>query len=82
MVDRLQLLAAVNMPPTPSTKGVAQRLAVSEEEAEAALHHAEGSELVTGRQPANGASRPAAARRMWRLSEAGRAEMYRLLDTN
>ncbi len=47
MMDRLLLLAAVNMPPAPSTRGVAQRLAVSTEEAECALHEAERSHLVT-----------------------------------
>ena len=82
MVDRLQLLAAVNMPPAPSTKGVAQRLAVSNEEAESALHEAEGVHLVAEEHSVMRATRRAAIRQLWRLSEQGRGEMYRLLHTD
>jgi hypothetical protein len=79
MVDRLQLLAAVNMPPAPSTKGVAQRLAVSNQEAELALHEAQGFHLVAEEHSAMRTRRRAPIRQLWRLSEQGRAEMDRLL---
>ncbi len=81
MVDRLHLLAAVNMLPAPSTQGVAQRLAVSKEVAESALHEAEEFQLVAEGQSAMRAS-SAGTRQMWRLSEAGRSEMYRLLHSD
>ncbi len=81
MVDRLLLLAAVNMPPAPSTRGVAQRLAVTSEEAECALREAARCHLVAA-EPSDraAANAPPARRQLWRLREEGRAEMYRLLN--
>jgi hypothetical protein len=81
MVDRLLLLAAVNMPPAPSTRGVAQRLAVTNEEAEFALHEAKRFDLVVEEQIHGRVHAPAQRRQLWRLKEKGRAEMYRLLGT-
>jgi len=80
MVDRLLLLAAVNMVEAPTTNGVAKRLAVSDEEAESALHDAERARLVAKQEREIAAAPvPRARRPRWRLSDAGRAEMYRLL---
>jgi hypothetical protein len=80
MVDRLRLLAAVNMLAPPTTRGVAQRLAVSTDEAESALTEAEQVHLVARKRPENTPTGTSGKHRpRWRLSEEGRALMYRLL---
>ncbi len=79
MVDRLLLLAAVNMPPAPNSNGVAKRLAVTLEVAQSALREAEQSHLVAEEPSKKRAGTPAGRRPRWRLSEEGRAELYRLL---
>jgi hypothetical protein len=82
MVDRLKLLVAVNMLAPPTTTGVAKRLAVSSEVAESALHDAECVHLVAKQQRERMLRRTGAERTTrWRLSDKGRAEMYRLLHT-
>jgi hypothetical protein len=83
MVDRLQLLVAVNMLAPPSTTGVAKRLAASKDEAESALHDAECVHLVT-KHRLDTMLRTTRAKSLtrWRLSEEGRAEMHRLLHLN
>ena len=83
MVDRLRLLAAVNMLAPPSTRAVAQRLSVSRDEAESALRAAERVHLVAKDQLTSSlAGAAGAGRHLWRLSEQGRTEMYRLLHGN
>jgi hypothetical protein len=83
MVDRLRLLVAVNMLAPPTTTGVAKRLAVSSDEAESALHDAECVHLVAQqRRERMLRATGAGGRSLWRLSDEGRAEMYRLLHTN
>jgi hypothetical protein len=83
MVDRLRLLVAVNMLAPPTTTGVAKRLAVSRGEAESALHDAECVHLVAKqRRERMLRATGAGGRLLWRLSDEGRAEMYRLLHTN
>jgi hypothetical protein len=80
MVDRLRLLAAVNMLAPPTTRGVARRLAVSTDEAESALTEAERIHLVAKEQHEDASTSTAGHdRHLWRLSEAGRAQMNRLL---
>lgn len=83
MVDRLRLLVAVNMLAPPTTTGVATRLAVSSDEAESALHDAECVHLVAKQSRERMlASTGAEGLALWRLSDEGRAEMFRLLHTN
>jgi hypothetical protein len=80
MVDRLLLLTAVNMLAPPSTRGLCRRLAVSRDEAEAALTEAQRAHLVVEEPPETARAMLAGInRRRWRLTEPGRAEMYRLL---
>jgi hypothetical protein len=83
MVDRLRLLVAVNMLAPPTTTGVAKRLAVSSDEAHSALHDAECVHLVAKqRRERLLRSTVVGGLTRWRLSDEGRAEMYRLLHTN
>jgi predicted ArsR family transcriptional regulator len=80
MVDRLRLLAAVNMLGPPTTRGVARRLSVSTDEAKSALTDAERAHLVAKQLPENTPTNTAGKDRYrWRLSDKGRAQMYRLL---
>lgn len=83
MIDRLGLLAAVNMLAPPSTQGVAKRLAISRDEAEIALTQAERVQLVA-KEPRERPTPSASGknRHLWRLSDEGRAEMYRLLHVH
>jgi hypothetical protein len=82
MVDRLRLLAAVNMVAPPSTPAVARRLAVPRDEAHSALTEAERVHLVAQQLDSARATPAGIGRRVWRLSEQGRAEMYRLLHAD
>jgi hypothetical protein len=79
MVDRLRLLTAVNMLAPPSTPAVARRLAVSRDEAHSALTEAERVQLVAQQRESARTTPAGIGRRVWRLSEEGRAELYRLL---
>lgn len=72
VIDRLRLLMAVSMQAAPTTKAVAARLHVPKAEAESALGEAQRASLVVCDQGSR------LARRLWRLSEQGRAELARL----
>jgi hypothetical protein len=80
IIDRLMLLTAVNMLAPPSTQVVCRRLAVSRDEAEAALTEAKRAHLVAEESPETTQAMLAGINgHRWRLTEPGRAEMYRLL---
>jgi DNA-binding MarR family transcriptional regulator len=85
-MERLALLTAVNEreqheePPHWTTVAIAGRLGVSDAEAEAALRRAEHEGLVVEEHDESIGVGSDFNRQRWRLSDAGRQELYRLED--
>jgi DNA-binding MarR family transcriptional regulator len=85
-MDRYRLLEAIwnigkdKTPPHFTSAAIGRRLGVGTDEAEAALRDAERAGLVVEEQDESLGVGRDFNRQLWRFSDAGRAEFYRLQD--